>query len=61
MAVSANTDSNESQLIIDYPMGDKIALWSEYKPSLYKLSVNLKGFKRGNARFQVGRLWYAGI
>jgi hypothetical protein len=45
MAVSANTDSNESQLIIDYPMGDNVALWSEYKPTLYKLSVNLKGLK----------------
>jgi hypothetical protein len=45
VAVSANTDSNESQFIIDYPMGDKIALWSEHKPSLYKLSVNLKGSK----------------
>jgi hypothetical protein len=45
MAISANTDSNDSQLIIDYPMGDNVALWSEYKPSLYKLSVILKGLK----------------
>ena len=45
LTVAANTDSNELQLVIDYPMGDKIELWSEYKPSLYKLSVNLKGAK----------------
>ncbi len=43
--VSANTVLNEIHLIIDYPMGDKIALWSEFTPSLYKLSVNLKGQK----------------
>ena len=39
----ANTDSNELQLVIDYPMGDKVQLWSEFKPFLYKLSVNLRG------------------
>ncbi len=43
IVVSANTDSNEIQLVIDYPMGNKIQLWSEFTPSLYKLSVNLKG------------------
>jgi len=45
VTVSANTDSNDLQLIVDYPMGNKIALWSEFKPSLYKLYVNLKGSK----------------
>jgi hypothetical protein len=42
---SANTSSNDLQLVIDYPMGNKIALWSEFKPSMYKLYVNLKGPK----------------
>jgi len=45
IVVSANTDSNEIQLVIDYPMGNKMQLWSEFTPSLYKLSVNLKGPK----------------
>jgi len=45
VTASANTDSNDLQLIVDYPMGNKIALWSEFKPSLYKLYVNLKGSK----------------
>ena len=43
VVVSANTNSNDLQLIVDYPMGDKILLWSEFSPSLYKLTVNLKG------------------
>jgi hypothetical protein len=43
--VSASTDSNKLQLVIDYPLGDKIQLWSEFIPSLYKLSVDLKGSK----------------
>jgi len=42
MAVSANTSSDDLQLVIDYPMGDKIVPWSEFSPSLYRLSVNLK-------------------
>jgi hypothetical protein len=45
LTVAANTDSNELQLVIDYPMGDEIALWNEYRPSLYKLSVDLRGAK----------------
>jgi Glycosyl hydrolases family 2, sugar binding domain/Glycosyl hydrolases family 2 len=45
LTVAANIDSNDLQLVIDYPMGDKIELWSEYKPSLYKLSVDLRGAK----------------
>ena len=40
--VQVNTNSADLQLVIDYPMGDNVRLWSEYKPSLYKLSVNLK-------------------
>ena len=45
IVVSASIDSNELQLVIDYPMGDKMQLWSEFTPSLYKLSVDLKGSK----------------
>jgi hypothetical protein len=41
--VSAKTSSNDLQLVIDYPMGNKIQLWNEFTPALYKLSVNLKG------------------
>jgi hypothetical protein len=41
-AVSANTSSDELQLSIDYPMGNKMQLWSEFTPALYKLSVSLK-------------------
>jgi hypothetical protein len=43
--VSANTGSDDLQLVIDYPMGNKAQLWSEFTPSLYKLSVSLKGPK----------------
>jgi hypothetical protein len=43
VTVSANTDSNKLQLVIDYPLGDRIQLWSEFKPILYKLNVNLTG------------------
>jgi hypothetical protein len=45
IVVSAKTDSKDLQLVIDYPMGNSIQLWSEFKPSLYKLTVNLKGSK----------------
>jgi len=41
--VSASTNSNDLQLVVDYPMGNKVHLWSEFAPSLYKLSVSLKG------------------
>jgi hypothetical protein len=43
--VDAVTDSNELQLVIDYPMGENMQLWSEFTPSLYKLSVDLRGAK----------------
>ena len=45
ITVSANTASNDLQLVIDYPIGNKMQLWSEFAPSLYKLSVSLKGPK----------------
>jgi hypothetical protein len=37
-----NTSSTDLQLIIDYPMGNKMQLWSEFSPSLYKLTAKLK-------------------
>jgi hypothetical protein len=43
--MTANSDSNDFQLVIDYPMGNEIQFWSEFRPSLYKLSVNLLGSK----------------
>ena len=43
VAVPVNTDTNDLQLVIDYPMGNNIQLWSEFTPSLYKLSVHLIG------------------
>jgi hypothetical protein len=40
--VKINTSSNDLQLMINYPMGNKMQLWSEFARPLYKLSVNLK-------------------
>ncbi len=37
-----STDSKDLQVVIDYPMGDNFLKWSEFTPSLYKMSVNLK-------------------
>ena len=42
IVVSAVVTSETLQLEIDYPMGDKVRLWNEFTPSLYKLTVNLK-------------------
>ena len=39
----ASINSDELQMEIDFPMGDKMKLWNEFTPSLYKLSVSLKG------------------
>jgi hypothetical protein len=39
--ISANTTSSDLQLVIDYPMGKKMQLWSEFVPALYKLSADL--------------------
>jgi Glycosyl hydrolases family 2, sugar binding domain/Glycosyl hydrolases family 2/Glycosyl hydrolases family 2, TIM barrel domain len=33
------------QMEIDLPLGSKIKLWNEFAPSLYKLSVSLKGHR----------------
>lgn len=39
-------DSGELKMVIDFPMGKKPKLWDEFTPSLYKMSVSLKGHKR---------------
>lgn len=43
--VSVDSGLNELHIIIDYPMGDGVKLWSEFNPALYKLTVNLIGSK----------------
>jgi Glycosyl hydrolases family 2, sugar binding domain/Glycosyl hydrolases family 2 len=47
-------DSGTLQMNIDYPMGDKVKLWNEFTPSLYKLTVDLKGH-RGDLIDQISR------
>ena len=37
--------SDELQMEIDFPMGSKVKLWNEFTPSLYKLTVSLKGHR----------------
>src|SRR5664280_1032278 len=34
--IPASTDSNDLQLVFEYPMGNKIRLWSEFKHSMYR-------------------------
>ncbi len=43
--VKTSTGADESQLVIDYNMGKKMQLWSEFTPSLYKLTISLKSPK----------------
>jgi hypothetical protein len=38
-------DTGYTQLVLDYPMGSKLREWSEFVPSLYKLTVDLKGHR----------------
>jgi hypothetical protein len=38
-------DTGVTQLALDYPMGSKVREWSEFVPSLYKLTVDLKGHR----------------
>jgi hypothetical protein len=41
--VSVTSDTLQMQ--IDFPMGKNVKLWSEFTPSLYKLTVSLKGHR----------------
>jgi hypothetical protein len=43
--VDAAFASDEQQMEIDFPMGSKVKLWNEFSPSLYKLTVSLKGHR----------------
>ena len=45
MSVPASAGPGDLQLTMDYPMGDDVRYWSEFRPSLYKLTVNLKNSK----------------
>lgn len=40
--VQVSISSYDTQIIIDYPMGKNIQLWSEFNPSLYNLNIILK-------------------
>ena len=46
--VNVNTISGEIQLVVNYSLGKRMKLWSEFNPSLYKLSVDLRDSK-GNS------------
>ena len=46
-AVKINTMSGKIQLVVNYSLGRRMQLWSEFNPSMYKLFVNLKD-KKGN-------------
>ena len=61
IVVPVTTDSKDFQLVIDYPMGNNPALWSEQRPSMYKLSLNLKGRRRQKSRFMSCRISACGI
>jgi len=41
--VEANSSSADLQLVIDYHLGNRMQLWNEFSPALYKLTVNLTG------------------
>jgi hypothetical protein len=41
----ADISSDELQMVIDFPLGDKLKPWNEFAPSLYKLTASLKGHR----------------
>jgi hypothetical protein len=43
--IKAETSSDKLEVVIDYPIGKKMQLWSEFTPSIYKLFVELKDSK----------------
>ena len=45
LIADATIPNAENQMEIDFPMGNKVKLWNEFVPSLYKLTVSLKGNK----------------
>lgn len=40
--VIAASDESEFQIVVDYPMGKDVKLWSEYSPSLYRIEASLR-------------------
>ena len=46
--VKVSTSSGEIQLVVNYTLGQRMKLWSEFNPALYKLFVSLKDSK-GNS------------
>jgi hypothetical protein len=69
VTVAFNTAKGEASVIIDLPMGDKILLWDEFDPALYKLTATvitkegtvnekkvqfgMREFKTNGTRFEV--------
>jgi hypothetical protein len=43
--VNVNTASGGVEMVVNYSLGSRMQLWSEFDPALYKLSVNLKDSK----------------
>jgi hypothetical protein len=46
--VKVSSSSENIQMVIEYPVGNRMQLWSEFSPSLYKMKVNLEGSKGEN-------------
>lgn len=44
--VAVVTEKEKSELVIEYPMGDNVKLWSEFSPVLYKMRAGLKDSDR---------------
>jgi hypothetical protein len=42
VSIHASVASEKAQLVIDYPMGEKMLEWNEFEPSMYNLAVVLK-------------------
>jgi len=40
--VRIETSSDRVEMVVDYQMGKKMQIWSEFKPAVYKLSADLK-------------------
>ena len=40
-SINTNSDSGDFQIVIDYPMGETVRIWSEFSPVLYKLETTL--------------------
>jgi hypothetical protein len=41
----AEMQSDEKEIVIDFPLGPRVKVWNEFTPSLYKLTVSLKGHR----------------